>query len=672
MRDQTFGMRPARRDRGTAIAALVAGLMFFPSAAGAVGVDGEKPQAARPYQVPPVKKVDGLPLVEQGGVRVTLGLRPAQEIPALEPTATRPRVGEEILLSLQILDSGSRMPLRGVRPAAWLLRRAPEAKPPSGEECLEMIRKLSSGALAAGSDVDLNRFYVFSLNADRSITVVDPLVSFSRTKLAGIMTLPADPSDWLQIPSRSEIWVAMPSRGSVARIDTRKRRIVGEADVGGRPWRLAVSDDGRRIWIGDESSGAITVLGAEDMSVSSRFPIGKGRVLVVSDREGGRVFAAASDRIAILDGGDPAVVAASDLPEPAAAMALSHLAGALLLASESGRVQIRDAGDAALRGEVRLQPGLSDIGVSPDGRWALAANRRGGSVDVLDVSSGSLTRTIQVEPEPERIVFTPQFAYVRSVASSRMALVQWTRLDEPGEVPVLTIPVGQNAPGESAGAFAGPPLQPVPAGGAVIAASQADRLLYYYMEGMSAPMGSYQNTSRVPLAVQIVDESLREDAPGLYATTAKFESGGTYDMPFVIDSPRMAACFEVTVSGSAAAGRSAAMLRATFQAPQEPIVHGRPVRLSFLLADAASGDPIRGLPDVGIMTFRPPGLFQSRLKAEERSDGFYEAEVIYPGAGEYLVLASCPSMGASFGDLGDARIKVVEPVTERSPEEDKP
>lgn len=675
MKERRLGGRPAQRRGGTATAALAAGLLFCMPLSGALAAETGKPQAAPPYQVPTVMSADGALFVEQGGVRVTMGVRPLHEGPVAEESVAGPRAGEEALVSLQILDSGSRTPLRGLRPAAWFQRRMPDAKPPSGEECLEMIRKLSSGALAAGSDVNLNRFFVFSLNSDRSITVVNPLVSFSRTKLAGIMTLPADASDWLQVPSRSDLWVTMPAKGSLARIDTRSRRIAKEVEVGGKPGRLASSDGGRWIWIGDEEDGAVTVLGADELTVKSRFPIGKGRVLLASDREGGRIFAAATDRVVILDGRDIAVAGTADLPDTPVAMAVSHLAGALLLASDSGRIQVRDAQSGALRKEIQLQPGISDVGVTPDGRWALAVNRRTASVGILDVSSGTLTRTIEVEPEPDRVVFTSQFAYVRSIASSKLTLIQWTKLGAPGDLPVLTVPMGQSAPGEAAGVFAGAPLQPLPSGGAIIAASQSDRLLYYYMEGMNAPMGSYQNTSRVPLAVQIVDESLREDAPGLYATTAMFESGGTYDMPFALDSPRMAGCFEVTVQGSAAPGgrSSGAMLKATLQSPLDPIAHGRPVRLAFLLADPKTGEPIRGLPDVGILTFQPPGLFQVRLQAKEKGDGVYEAEVTYPEAGEYIVLASCPSLGAAYGDLGDARISAVDAgVRDSAAKEDKP
>ena len=40
-------------------------------------------------------------------------------------------------------------------------------------------------------------------------------------------------------------------------------------------------------------------------------------------------------------------------------------------------------------------------------------------------------------------------------------------------------------------------------------------MIYYYSEGMAAPMGNFQNYRRVPRAVKVVDRSLREEARGL-------------------------------------------------------------------------------------------------------------------------------------------------------------
>ena len=84
-------------------------------------------------------------------------------------------------------------------------------------------------------------------------------------------------------------------------------------------------------------------------------------------------------------------------------------------------------------------------------------------------------------------------------------------------------------------------MVPAPEGNSVLVANPADRVIYYYSEGMAAPMGSFQNYRRNPRAVMVVDRSLREVTSGVYSTTTKLPKSGIYDVAFLLDSPRIAA-----------------------------------------------------------------------------------------------------------------------------------
>ena len=44
----------------------------------------------------------------------------------------------------------------------------------------------------------------------------------------------------------------------------------------------------------------------------------------------------------------------------------------------------------------------------------------------------------------------------------------------------------------------------------MLVANAADQAVYYYREGMAAPMGTFKTYSCEPLAVMVVDRSLRE------------------------------------------------------------------------------------------------------------------------------------------------------------------
>ena len=80
----------------------------------------------------------------------------------------------------------------------------------------------------------------------------------------------------------------------------------------------------------------------------------------------------------------------------------------------------------------------------------------------------------------------------------------------------------------------------------MLLANPADRMIYYYSEGMAAPMGNFQNYKREARAVKVVDRSLREESLGVYATTLRLPKDGTYDVSLLLDSPRVVHCFEAT------------------------------------------------------------------------------------------------------------------------------
>ncbi len=66
----------------------------------------------------------------------------------------------------------------------------------------------------------------------------------------------------------------------------------------------------------------------------------------------------------------------------------------------------------------------------------------------------------------------------------------------------------------------------------MLVANPADKMIYYYTEGMAAPMGSFQNYRRVPKALLVLDNGLRETARGVYSTTMRLDAPGYYDAVF--------------------------------------------------------------------------------------------------------------------------------------------
>jgi hypothetical protein len=207
-----------------------------------------------------------------------------------------------------------------------------------------------------------------------------------------------------------------------------------------------------------------------------------------------------------------------------------------------------------------------------------------------------------------------------------------------------------------------------PEGRSVMIANTPDQMIYYYVEGMMAPMGTFTNYKRRPQAILIVDRSLAETGPGVYSAPFKLTGAGTYDVPVLLDQPRTLKCFRLEVAespdGAPARERVAVAAQATFKgarfAPEEPAA------LKFKITDPATGAAVTGLKDVGVLVFEPPGVWEQRQYARELGEGFYEVSQIFPRAGLYNVMLRVPSRGVTYADLPYTSVIVAERKAEAS------
>src|SRR5260221_4688220 len=80
--------------------------------------------------------------------------------------------GDPVLFRFAINDTTTNAPIQGVSPAAWLdLRLKDEI--PAANSCEIKAQKFITGGLFAQAALDLNDYYVLTLNDDATISVVD-------------------------------------------------------------------------------------------------------------------------------------------------------------------------------------------------------------------------------------------------------------------------------------------------------------------------------------------------------------------------------------------------------------------------------------------------------------------------------------------------------------------
>ena len=158
---------------------------------------------------------------------------------------------------------------------------------------------------------------------------------------------------------------------------------------------------------------------------------------------------------------------------------------------------------------------------SEDGRWGVVVNPAANEVYVIDAASGQLAHTVSVAGKPYKVSMSPSFAYVRALESERVSMISLAQLSRGGKPVVTSFSAGSMAPAKALDISIANSIVPAVNEAAVLVVSPADATVYYYMEGMNAPMGAFRNYGHAPRAVEVANRALKEIEPGVYAATVR-------------------------------------------------------------------------------------------------------------------------------------------------------
>lgn len=205
-------------------------------------------------------------------------------------------------------------------------------------------------------------------------------------------------------------------------------------------------------------------------------------------------------------------------------------------------------------------------------------------------------------------------------------------------------------------------IAPTPEGNAVMIANNPDSMIYYYVEGMMAPMGTFSNYKRRPKALLLLDRSISEVTPGTYSAQIKLRGSGRFDVPVLIDQPRILNCFQLEVGESpdGEKERAGASIAVEAMFKDQRIKAGDAVTLRFKITDAVTKQPVTGLTDLRVLVFEPPGIWQQRQVGKEIGGGVYEITQTFPHAGAFNVMTAVASRGVAFADLPFQAVRVLE------------
>jgi YVTN family beta-propeller protein len=585
-------------------------------------------------------------IVEQG-IAIEFTVEP------LAKQAKTIRAAEDVNVKFKVTDTTTGTPVKGLGLSAWISKGLNE-KSIEPTECREKIQSYLTGSMRARPDVDLNSYYVLALNKSPDISVIDPLLGFGGSKLLTLVMLKSPGEDWLLTRDGEKLFVTLPATNQVALINTRNWIVETYIEAGINPTRITVQPDQQYVWVAnDGKEGGVTIIETSTSKVAAKILTGAGKHDIVISND---------NRFAFVSNSESGTVSVIDIrkleklrdvkvgPQPVS-LALSELSKAVYVTSQGdGTITVIEEQGHQVLATMKTKPGALSIRFAPGGRFGFVVNTKQSAVHIFDAASNRMLHEVNIVKSPDQIMFSPAFAFVRSLETENIYMLRLGKIDK--EVDVTEFPGGQVAPGHGSTPVRADSIVLAPEGNAVIVANPVDKVLYYYTEGMAAPMGNFQNYRREPLAAMVVDRSLREIKPGVYSTTIKLPASGRYDVAFLNDSPRVSHCFNVVAERNPLLKEAKPVaLSIEHQVKEKELKVSQDFTFRFKLVDTATGHPKSDLKDVQVLTFLSPGVWQRRDIAKPVGDGIYELKINVPEAGLYMLFVESPSMSVRYTDL---------------------
>src|SRR4051812_43392434 len=599
------------------------------------------------------------------GLAVELSLQP------LDGGAEPLKEGQTARVRLTLTDTLSHTPMSRLYPGAWMDRLgAGLPGEPAAASCKQKVEAIVSGSILSRPELDLNTFYVLTLNADATISVVDPLFGYGSSKLLGMVFLRSPGEDWALTADGNRLFVSLPDSNRVAAVDTATWKVTGETETGARPRRIGLQPDGQYLWVAGDS--AVSVIDAAGLRKVKEIRTGRGghdlafsddsRFAFVTNEEDGTVSVLDAARL----------VKVRDVPtgdRPASIAWSAQAKRAYVSGAEQGTVTAVNGTSPKVLTRIAIGPGLGQIRFAPGGRLAFVLQPAKNALHIVDAVTGRLIQTAQVEAEPDQVTFSDELAYVRHRGSETVLMIPLKSVGEPGRpVPLVDFPRGQHPPGRLSRPTPADGIVQAPGHPSVLVVNPEDKAVYYYKEGMAAPMGHFETYGKVPRAVLVVDRSLREVRPGVYETVATLGPAGSYELALLLDSPRIIHCFPFTVAADparAAAGRPPLDVEVKTAGAARA---GDETTVRLRITDPATGAPRRGLRDVQVLTFLSPGVWQQRQWADEVGEGLYESRFRPPDAGLYFLFVGVESAGLPLQKSPSVSLTVGAPAVSGGPQ----
>ncbi|HEX4251657.1 MAG TPA: Hsp70 family protein [Pseudonocardia sp.] len=211
-------------------------------------------------------------------------------------------------------------------------------------------------------------------------------------------------------------------------LDTTSNKIVGAIPVRTRPFRAAVTADGRTLSVPNHDSGTISVIDTATLKIIRDVRVAPNPHWMEFSKDGSRAYTAnhESNLVSVLDASNDAVLA--QIPVGKSPHALSVHPTRPLVANvnyDANTVTMIDTNTNQVTATIPVGKNPQSIAWSPDGRFAYVANNTDNTVSVINAETNQVTATIPTGPSPTSVAVVPdgRQAYVTNLKGGTLSVL---------------------------------------------------------------------------------------------------------------------------------------------------------------------------------------------------------------------------------------------------------
>jgi YVTN family beta-propeller protein len=224
------------------------------------------------------------------------------------------------------------------------------------------------------------------------------------------------------------IWDDAGKIAVVAVLDTTSNKIVSSIPVRTRPFRAAVTADGRLLYVPNHDSGTVSVIDTTSLKLVKEIRVAPNPHWIEFSKDGTRAFTAnhESNLISVLDLKTDAVLAT--VPVGTSPHALAVHPTRPLVANvnfDSANVTMIDTNTNKVTATIPVGKNPQAIVWTVDGRFVYVVNNGDNSISVINAETNQVTATIPTGPGPTNVAVLPdnRHAYVTTLNNGTLTVL---------------------------------------------------------------------------------------------------------------------------------------------------------------------------------------------------------------------------------------------------------